>query len=166
MKRVSSLQIAINNEVREEKYYLAEAARSKNPVVKTLLTNLAGEEFAHQKWIVKRHERMLETGQWPEELTIEESDLSLAEELNKLNYQSDVTRQHDDDDIACLNKAVQFEMEAADFYFSLAKKATNPKEEAFFHYLGKLEQDHMASIRDSLAYLEDPEGYFTGKADH
>ncbi len=65
---------------------------------------------------------MLETGQWPEELTIDESDLSLAEELKKLSYHSDVTRQHDDDDIACLNKAVQFEIEAADFYFSLAKK--------------------------------------------
>ena len=166
MKRISSLQIAIDNEAREEKYYLAEATRSQNPVVKTLLTHLAEEEFAHQKWIVKRHERMLETGQWPEEISIEEEDFSLSAELKKLDYHSEEAKRHDEDDIACLKKAVQFEMEAADFYFNLAKKAKSQKEEAFFHYLGKLEQDHMASIRDSIAYLEDPEGYFAGKAEH
>jgi rubrerythrin len=166
MKKISTLQIAIDNEAREETYYLAQASRTRNPVVKELLTHLAAEEFAHQKWIVKRHEYMLETGQWPEEIAQEKGDLSLSEALKQLDYHSNEAKAHDDDDIACLNRAAQFEMEAADFYFRLAKEAANEKEQAFFFYLGKLEQDHMASIRDSLAYLEDPEAYFSARAEH
>ncbi|MBN2715920.1 MAG: hypothetical protein JXX14_08690 [Deltaproteobacteria bacterium] len=166
MKKISSLQIAIDNEAREEKYYLAEAHRSQNPVVRKLLTHLAAEEFAHQKWIIERHDAMVETGKWPEEITLTEADSTLAQTLGQLDYQKDETKQHDDDDIACLKKAAQFEMEAADFYFRLAREATTPKEATFFAYLGKLEQDHMASIRDSLAYLEDPEAYFAARAEH
>jgi len=161
-----SLQIAIENEAREEKYYLAQAERSRNPVVKRLLHHLAEEELAHQEWISKRHRYMLETGQWPEHIELEPSGQSLRDAMRTIDYRNEKTSLHDDDDIACLNRAAQFEMEAAEFYSRLARDSNSPREQSFFSYLAKMEQDHMASIRDSLAYLEDPEGYFLSKADH
>ena len=61
---------------------------------------------------------------------------------------------------AALQKAVEFEANAAKFYADLAAACTNPQEEKFFRMLSGIEREHMLSIKDSLFYLEDPEGWF------
>ena len=57
-------------------------------------------------------------------------------------------------------------MDAADFYFELAKTSDSDEENAFFGFLAKTEQDHMASIADSLGYLEDPVSWYVGGGPH
>jgi hypothetical protein len=36
----------------------------------------------------------------------------------------------------------------------------NPQEKKFFSFLAQIEREHMLSMKDSLFYLEDPEGWF------
>ncbi|HPQ81196.1 MAG TPA: ferritin family protein, partial [bacterium] len=67
--------------------------------------------------------------------------------------------EHDDDDIAALKKAIEFESKGADLYAKLADSSTNPMEKSFFSFLAGIEREHHGSLADALAYLENPEDY-------
>lgn len=160
MDKMSSVKFAMDNEQREMDYYLKEAARSKNPVVKRLLQTLASEEKDHKEWIGKLHTKLLADGTWPVDVDLDMVDSNVTQELKKLDYKADATKAHDGDDIDALVAAVKFEKDAADFYTELMGKCENPKEKEFFKFLSKIEHDHMLSIEDSLSYLKDPETWF------
>jgi len=166
MDKISSVKFAMDNEQREKDYYLKEAARSKNPVVKRLLETLAEEEEDHKRWIEKLHSKLLSDGAWPEDVNLEMKDSNVTEELKKLDYKAEATKAHDDSDLAALKAAVQFEKDAADFYSELVKKCENPREKEFFSFLAKIEHDHQLSIEDSLSYLKDPEAWFDASERH
>jgi rubrerythrin len=160
------MKIAMDNEQREKDYYLQEAKRSDNPVVIRLLETLAQEEQDHKDWIAKVHAKHVSDGSWPSDVDIETKDSQVAQELKTLDYKADTTSKHDDSDIACLEKAVEFEKEAADFYTEIAKACDNDKEKAFFEFLAKVEHDHQLSIQDSLNYLKDPAGWYDDAERH
>ena len=166
MDRISSFKLAIDNEQREKDFYLKEAARSKNPVVIRLLETLAEEEEDHKRWIADLHAKLIADGSWPEDVAIQVKDSTLEEELKKLDYKAEATKSHDDSDIECLKQAVQFEKDAVEFYDEIVAACDNPQEKKFFQFLSKIEHDHMLSIADSLAYLEDPEGWFDSAERH
>ncbi len=166
MDKISSIKFAMDNEQREKDYYLKEAARSTNPVVKRLLETLAEEEEDHKRWINKLHSTLLADGAWPEDVNLEMQDSNVKEELEKLDYKAEETKAHDDSDIEALKAAAQFEKDAADFYADLVKKCKNPREQEFFGFLKKIEHDHQLSIEDSLAYLQDPEAWFDASERH
>lgn len=166
MDRISSVKFAMDNEQREMDFYLKEAARSNNPVVKRLLETLAEEEKDHKVWIAKLHTKLLADGAWPVDVDLDMVDSNVKDELKKLDYKAKETQAHDDSDIEALTAAVQFEKDAADFYADLVKKCDNPKEQEFFKFLAKIEHDHMLSIEDSLSYLKDPEAWFDATERH
>ncbi|MBN2801821.1 MAG: ferritin family protein [Deltaproteobacteria bacterium] len=163
MDRISSIKIAMDNEQREEDFYLEEAKRSSNPVVIKLMKKLAAEEEDHKAWISKLHDKLVSDGEWPKDVEIGVEDSTIEEELKKLDFKDNATSVHDDSDIACLKKAIAFEKDAENFYNELAKKCENPQEAGFFKFLAKTELEHGLSIADSLAYLEDPEAWFSSK---
>jgi len=166
MDKISSVKFAMDNEQREKDYYLKEAARSTNPVVKRLLETLAEEEEDHKRWIDKLHKKLLADGAWPEDVDLEMVDSNVSDELKKLDYKAEATKAHDDDDISALKAAAQFEKDAAEFYAELVTKCDNPKEKEFFSFLAKIEHDHQLSIEDSLSYLQDPEAWFDAVERH
>ncbi|MBN2342927.1 MAG: ferritin family protein [Deltaproteobacteria bacterium] len=166
MDRISSVKFAMDNEQREKDFYLKEAARSNNPVVKRLLETLAAEEEDHKTWIAQLHSKLIADGAWPEDVDLEMKDSNVNEELKKLDYKAEETKAHDDNDIEALTAAVQFEKDAAEFYAELVQKCDNPKEQVFFKFLSKIERDHMLSIEDSLSYLKDPEAWFDATERH
>ncbi len=157
---MSSIKLAIDNEYRERDFYLKEAKRSKNPVVIRLLETLAQEELDHANWIGELHGKLVKDGAWPQDVSLQMKDTTLHAELKKLDYRAEATSRHDDSDVACLKAAIDFEKDAADFYTEIAGRCDNPQEQKFFSFLSKVEHDHMVSIKDSLAYLEDPEAWF------
>jgi rubrerythrin len=165
MDRMSSIKLAMDNEQREEDFYLAEAKRSGNPVVIRLMETLAKEEEDHKQWILTLHDKLVADGQWPEDVDIKTADSTISEELKKLDFKAEATSAHDDSDIACLKKAVAFEQDAEKFYNDLASNCDNRKEAEFFRFLAKVEHDHAQSIGNSLAYLEDLEMWF-GSSEH
>ena len=158
--RMSSIELAIRNEHTEMEYYLEQARRSKNPVAKLLFRTLAADEKEHMVRIEELHRKLTADGSWPDDLPIEVAGTEILERVNELIKEKDTSAEHDDDDIAALEKAAKGEADGVKFYKELAEVCDNPQEEKFFRFLSQIEREHMLSIQDSLFYLEDPEGWF------
>jgi len=163
MERMSSIQMAIENEKREMQYYMEQATRSNNPVAKLLFETLAADELDHMKRIRTLHTKLTADGSWPEDLAIEVEGTNIKDRITELMQMKDTSKDHDDDDIAALEKAAQGEADGAAFYKDLAELCDNPQEKKFFGFLAQIERQHLMSIRDSLFYLQDPESWFEEK---
>jgi rubrerythrin len=159
MDRMASMELAINNEREEMAFYNNESARSKNPVAKALFKTLAEEEEEHMTRIAALHKKLTADGSWPEQVALEVSGTNVKKVLSDFRRELTSTQAHDDNDIKALNKAVQSEAGAAKLYAELAATCTNKKEKAFFTFLSEIEHEHMMSLKDSLAYLEDPSSW-------
>jgi rubrerythrin len=159
MDRMASMELAINNEKEEMAFYNNESERSKNPIAKKLFKTLAEEEKEHMVRINELHKKLVANEAWPMDVPLEVSGTNVKVALSDFRRELTSTQQHDDDDIAALKKSIESERGAAKLYGDLADACTNPKEVNFFRFLSEIENEHMASLKDSLAYLEDPEGW-------
>ncbi|HUT79080.1 MAG TPA: ferritin family protein [Polyangia bacterium] len=159
MDRMSSIELAIRNETAEMEYYLVEARRSGNPVAKRLFETLAGDEQEHMTRLRALHVRLIADGSWPEDVTIEVAGTNIKQVLENFGRNLE-TAVHDGDDIAALNKGIEFERNGSKLYNDLAAACRNLQEQRFFRFLAGIEREHMLSIQDSLFYLEDPQGWF------
>lgn len=146
-------------------FYNNESARSKNPVAKALFKTLAEEENEHMNRISALHKRLVSDGSWPEEVSIEVSGTNVKNVLADFRRELTSTKEHDDNDIAALKKSIDSEAGASKLYADLAASCTNMQEKTFFSFLSKIEHEHMISLQDSLAYLEDPESWLEA-SDH
>jgi DNA-binding FadR family transcriptional regulator len=109
--------------------------------------------------ITELHDRRLAQGDWPAEVPIRVKDTNIRQVLDQMMGAVGSTADHDDDDRKALKKAAEFEAKGSRFYADLARACTNPMERNFFEFLSGIEREHMLSVADSLAYLEDPEGW-------
>ncbi len=159
MDRMASMELAINNEKEEMAFYNGEAERSKNPIAKKLFKTLAEEEKEHMVRIGELHKRLRADESWPEDVPLEVSGTNVKVALSDFRRELTTTQEHDDDDIAALKKSIESERGAAKLYGDIAAACTNAMEATFFRFLSEIETEHMASLKDSLAYLEDPEGW-------
>ncbi|MFO8073910.1 MAG: ferritin family protein [Polyangia bacterium] len=162
MDKMSSIELAIQNERTERQFYLNEAGRSQNPVAKRLFETLAEDEEEHERRLTGLHEKLTSDGSWPEHVPIELADTNVKSVLDGIARKQE-TVAHDDDDIAALNKAIEFEQKGSKLYADLAEECDNPAEKKFFSFLAGIEREHMLSIKDSLFYLEDPQGWLEDK---
>jgi rubrerythrin len=161
MDRMSSIDLAIKNEKTEMDWYLNEAKRSRNPLAKAMFENLATDEQEHLKRITGLKTKLLSDGGWPKEMPIEVAGTDIAKTLDSLVGNSGSAQDHDDDDVAAIKKAIEFEANGSRFYAELAETCENPAETKFFQFLSRIEREHHLSLTDSLAFLEDPEGWHT-----
>ncbi len=156
MDRMASMELAINNEREEMAFYNNESARSKNPVAKALFKTLADEENEHMNRITQLHQKLVGGGAWPAEVSLEVSGTNVKKVLADFRRELTSTQEHDDDDIAALKKSIESEAGASKLYADIAGVCTDKREKAFFSFLSEIEYEHMLSLKDSLAYLEDP----------
>lgn len=159
MERMPSIELALKNEKTEMEFYLNQAARSNNPLAKKMFTTLAQDEEEHMSRIQGLYDKLRSDGSWPQEVPIEVRGTNVREVLDSLVAQSGSARNHDDDDLAALEKASRFEADGAKFYADLAQACSNPMERNFFQFLSRIEKEHHLSVTDSLAYLRDPEAW-------
>lgn len=159
MDHMASIELALKNERTEMEYYRNESNRSKNPLAKAMFDNLARDEQEHMERITKLHQRLLSDGKWPEQMPIEVAGTDIKQTLNTLVARNGAAKDHDDDDVQAIKKAIEFEAKGAQFYAGLAEACDNPMEKNFFSFLARIEREHHLSLTDSLAYLEDPEGW-------
>ncbi len=163
MDRMSSIELAIKNEKSEMEYYLNQAERSNNPVAKAMFENLAADEKEHMARLTHLHQKLIADGSWPNDVPIEVAGTNIKTVLEKLGSDPLNAANHDADDLAALKRGVDFEQNGAKFYADLAESCDNPQEAKFFRFLSGIEREHMLSIKDSLFYLEDPQGWFESK---
>ena len=164
MDRISSIKFAIENERSEMAYYLEQARRSSNAVAKLLFETLAADEKEHMERIRNLHDKLTADGSWPEDVKIEVAGTDISGRVKELMVQKKDATDHDDDDIAALEKAAQGEEKGSLFYKELAAACSNPQEKKFFEFLAQIEREHLLSIKDSLLYLQDPEAWYDENA--
>jgi rubrerythrin len=160
MDRMSSIEFAYKNEKTEMDYYLKQAERSSNEVVKRLFETLAADEGEHMKVIASLHAKLVEDGAWPQDVPIRVGKTSIGYILDQLPRNKHFQVEHDADDMTALKAAIDFEENGIKFYKELASKCENPQEMQFFDFLAEMEREHFLSIQDSILFLEDPATWF------
>jgi rubrerythrin len=163
MERMPSIELAIRNEQAEKAYYLNEARRTANPVARTLFQELARDEDEHMRRLGALHEKLKSAGSWPADVPLVVAATDVKQKLASLVRETGSHAQNDLSDLEALRKAEAFEANGAAFYKELAAACADPREKAFFELLSGIEREHLASVQDSIFYLEDPHGWLAAR---
>lgn len=163
MDRISSIDLAIRNEQTEKEFYLNEARRTSNAVARTLFEELARDEDEHMSRLVTLHGKLKGAGRWPDDVPLEVAGTNVRQKLDSLVRDVGSAARHEVGDIEALRRAEAFEARGAAFYRELAGACADAREKAFFELLSGIEREHLASVKDSIFYLEDPAGWLASK---
>jgi rubrerythrin len=165
-KRIEALEVAMNNEAKEAEFYRKHSERTSNSLGKKMFLSLAQDEREHMERIEVLHRRLQEQGRWPQDLPLTVKGTQVKEILSTVVASVDRLSKADRDDMEAVRIAIEFEAKGEAFYSELAEKTENPMEKEFFRFLSSMEHDHLVSLKDTLEYFENPEGWFTAKERH
>lgn len=161
-ERLNALEIALNNEMNEHKFYVTNAERSKNPVGRAMFTQIAGEELEHYDRLKQLSTAWKEDNKWPDTVPLKVKNTEVKSIFFKTatatGGKPDVAG--DQDDLQAVRTAIEFEAKGAAFYARLRDQSTDPKEKAFFGLLADIEHEHFASLKDTEEFFVNPGGWF------
>ena len=163
-ERLSALEVALNNEMREREFYLKNANRTKNPLGKKMFQQIGDDELEHYERLKQLHQKWSKQEKWPETVPIKVKDTIVKDILLEFLKKVDETK-GDSSDLEAVRTALDFEAKGAKFYADLRDSVTNPKEREFFDLLSKMENEHFLSLKDTEEYFIDPVSWFQ-KAEH
>ena len=163
-ERLSALEVALNNEMREREFYLKNANRTKNPLGKKMFQQIGDDELEHYERLKQLHLKWIKQEKWPETVPIKVKDTIVKDILLDFLKKVDETK-GDSNDLEAVRTALDFEAKGAKFYADLRDSVTNPKEKEFFDLLSKMENEHYLSLKDTEEYFIDPVSWFR-KAEH
>jgi len=164
-ERLSALEVALNNEMREREFYLKNANRTKNPLGKKMFQQIGDDELEHYERLKQLHQKWVKKEKWPETVPIKVKDTVVKDILLEFLKRVDETTQGDTSDLEAVRTALDFEAKGAKFYAELRDSVTNPKEKEFFDLLSKMENEHYLSLKDTEEYFIDPVSWYR-KAEH
>lgn len=160
-RRLNALEVALNNELREQDFYLRNAERSSNPVGKALFQQLANEELEHYELLKKLHETWDKNKKWPETVPLKVKETLVTDILDTVTREIGDRTDQDEDDLTAIRIAVEFEAAGEAFYAKLSDESTDPKEKEFFAMMSKMEHEHYASLKDTEEFLLDPDAWYS-----
>jgi rubrerythrin len=158
-ERLNALDIALNNEMNEHRFYLKNAERTANPVGKAMFAQIAAEELEHYERLQQLSEKWKQDQKWPETVPLRVNDTAVRSVFGKA-ARAGARQAGDGDDLEAIRKAIDFEAKGAQFYAELRDKSTDPKEKAFFGLLSDIEREHYASLKDTEEFLVDPAAWY------
>ncbi|NIO03414.1 MAG: hypothetical protein GTN74_02035 [Proteobacteria bacterium] len=164
-ERLNALEVALNNELRERKFYLKNAERTRNPLGEAMFKQIGDEELEHFERLKDLHQKWEKQEKWPETVPLRVKDTIVKNILVDLLKRVDEMPEGDDDDLKAVRKAIDFEAAGAKHYAKLRDSVSGEKERQFFELLAKIEHEHYLSLRDTEEYLEDPASWYR-KAEH
>jgi rubrerythrin len=163
-ERLSALEVALNNEMREREFYLKHAKRTKNPLGKKMFQQIGDDELEHYERLKQLHQKWSKQEKWPETVPLKVKDTIVKDILLEFVKKVDETK-GDSDDLMAVRTALDFEAKGAKFYAEIRDSVTNPKEKEFFDLLSKMENEHYLSLKDTEEYFIDPVSWYR-KAEH
>jgi len=164
-ERISSLDVALNNELREKEFYYKNAERTKNPLGKNMFKQIGDEESEHYERLKQLHEKWEKQQKWPGTVPLRVNQTVVKDILVDFLKKVDQKKEGDDDDLKAVRTAIDFEEKGAKFYASLRDAVSDPKEKEFFDLLAKIENEHYLSLKDTEEYFVDPQSWHR-KAEH
>jgi rubrerythrin len=164
-ERLSALEVALNNEMREREFYLKNANRTKNPLGKKMFQQIGDDELEHYERLKQLHQKWAKQENWPETVPLKVKDTVVKDILLEFVKRVDETTKGDANDLEAVRTAIDFEAKGAKFYAEIRDSVTNPKEKEFFGLLSKMENEHYLSLKDTEEYFIDPASWFR-KVEH
>jgi len=164
--RLNALEVALNNELDERKFYLKHAKRTKHPLGQLMFQKIADEELEHYERLQVLHERWVKGEQWPETLPLEVRGTKVNNILNGIIRKIDETREGDANDLKAVRTAIDFEAKGSRYYAELRDMVSEPKEKQFFNLLSTIENEHYLSLKDTEEYLTDPASWYRKMEHH
>ena len=161
-ERLNALEIALNNEMNEHKFYVTNAERTRNPVGKAMFTQIAGEELEHYERLKQLSESWKKNAKWPDTVPLKVKNTEVKAIFFNAARATDGKPEADgnQDDLQAIRTAIEFEAKGATFYARLRDQSTDPKEKAFFGLLADIEHEHFTSLKDTEEFFVNPGGYF------
>ncbi len=160
-ERLNTLEVALNNEMREREFYLKNAERTKNQIGKRMFQQIADEELEHYERLKELHDKWGKKEKWPETVPLKVKDTVVKDVLKDQVQDVDKMPKGDEDDLQAIQTAIDFEARGASFYAKLRDGVSDPKEKEFFDLLANIEHEHYVSLKDTEEYLIDPASWFT-----
>ncbi len=164
-ERISALEVALNNELREREFYLKNAQRTKNPLGKNMFQQIGNEELEHYQRLKQLHEKWEKQEKWPGTVPLAVNDTIVKDVLMDFLKKVDAMQEGDTDDLNAVRTAIEFEAKGAKFYADLRDAVSDPKEKEFFDLLARIENEHYLSLKDTEEYFIDPQSWYR-KAEH
>ncbi|MHB8908859.1 MAG: ferritin-like domain-containing protein [Syntrophales bacterium] len=160
-ERLNALEIALNNEMNEHRFYKNNAERTKNPVGRAMFTQIAGEELEHYERLKQLSQVWKEKRKWPETLPLEVKGTAVrAAFLTAAKTGGKPEAGGNQDELQAIRTAIDFEAKGAAFYAKLRDQSADPKEKAFFGLMADIEHEHFASLKDTEEFFVDPGAWF------
>jgi rubrerythrin len=142
------LSLAINREIESYTFYRGVADKVKDPNMKNLFAELAGEEVKHRETL---------TGflaQPPKSLKFDASkDYKVVDSLKTPDLSPDLKP------IEGLVIAIRKELEAMQMYTQLASRSTDEDQKKIFMELASMERGHKARLEDIYTNMAFPEAW-------
>jgi rubrerythrin len=160
--KLEALKLALTNEEKEREFYLAQARRTKDPLGAQMFESIAADENEHYKRLVELHKKLGERNKWPDGFSTD-IPTRVTEALGRLVKEATTSPLGNDDDIAAVKTAIEFEHKGETFYEKLAAQAKDKPEKRFFTLLASMEREHRLSLEDTLEYFTDPEEWLERK---
>jgi rubrerythrin len=165
-ERLNALDVALNNEMKEREFYLKNAERTRNPVGKAMFLQIADEELEHYERLKQLHEKWEKKETWPETVPLKVKTTIVKDVLKDILQKGERKAEKDEDDLAAVRTAIDFEAKGVSHYARLRDEVSDPKEKAFFDLLSGIEQEHYVSLKDTEEYLLDPAAWYTRTEHH
>jgi rubrerythrin len=158
--KIKALTVALENELNERNFYLAQSEKTGNPVGKKMFLQIAAEEEEHYRRLQRMHEELSRQGKWPDTVSTIVGPSNILETFRKIASLAKKTPEASRDDIEALNIAIQFETKAHSFYTTLCAAAETGAEKEFFKLLASVEWEHLLTLKESLLFFENPSDWF------
>lgn len=159
-ERLNALEIALENEMKEKKFYLTHAEKTRNPVGKAMFQHIASEEDEHYERLKELQAKWEKQQKWPASLPLKVKDTTVRDILNDMIKKTAALPEVEADDLEAIRTAIQFEARGTEFYAKLRDNSTDTKEKAFFNLLSSIEHEHYASLKDTEQYFVNPAAWF------
>jgi rubrerythrin len=164
--RLSALEVALNNEMREREFYVKNAKRTRNALGKAMFQKIGEDELEHYQRLKQLHEKWEKQEKWPETVPLKVNQTVVKDVLLDFLKKVDEKSVGDSDDLEAVRTAIDFEAKGAKYYGELRDSVTDPKEKQFFDLLARIENEHYLSLKDTEEYMVDPVSWYRKMEHH
>ena len=159
MKKVDSLEFALDFEINGTVLYLKLAKKTKNILIKQLFYSLASQEIAHAKRVDEIYEMVKENKGWE---VIDGRNLSPIEFVLKDFFRKakKINLKRDTENLSGYKIAMEMEEKGYNAYNNFYNNSKNESEKKFFKQLMEQEKEHLDSLRNVYYYLTETGDWF------
>ena len=162
-KTIEGLKTAIQMEIDGKEFYLKASRESKNNLGKKLLESLALQEDYHRKKFEEIYLTIEKNMGWPHVDFVPDKGKTLRTIFSDAMERPTTEKEALHSEIDTIQKAMDMESEARDFYKKRASNTTLAAEKQFYSLVADEEREHFLVLLDYFEYLKDPAGWFVEK---